>query len=123
MRCPICGAEIADSAEFCPKCQNRMPGQAPNQPGLAWGAALIGLLAGFATGILLVFITLEWWPGPPFILAAFLVYGLGLAVLLICILGKGLFPKGTRPHLTPFSIAFTAAYYFASIGYLMWLVG
>lgn len=122
MNCPICGAEIVETTEFCPKCLNRMPGQPSHQPGLPWGAVLVGVLLGFSVGLLMVVFALDW-PGPPFLPAALLLYGLGLAVLLLGTLGKGLFPESIRPQLTPFSVAFTIAYYVSSVGYLSALVG
>jgi len=122
MKCPICGAENVETAEFCKACTNRIPGRLSPHPMLQTGAVVTGILAGSVVGLFMAAMT-PYWPGPPYLPAMILVYGLGLVVLLVCQIWTGLFPERMRAHLSPFSVAFTSAYYILLIGYLMILVG
>lgn len=116
MRCPICGAENAETATFCVACGNRIPWPPPPQPTRQFTVVATGLLAGSSVGYF-VGVMSQYWPGPPYLPYLALVYGLGVAVVFVCHLGEHLFPPKTRVYLSPLSVAFAVAYYFTYFGY------
>ncbi|MCU0852667.1 MAG: hypothetical protein MUC90_05375 [Thermoplasmata archaeon] len=122
MKCAICGAENPNDAEFCAGCRNRIPRISPEPPASRVWAWVAGLAVGSVIGLLMAAL-IPYWPGPPYIYAALLIYALGGGVFLVLQLSKGLFREDARPHITPFSTGFVVTYYVFLIGYLMYLVG
>ena len=117
-KCPICHANNADNAGYCVSCGNRISRQSTPPPRNILAAVVVGVILGLFAGPLMAITSLSW-PGPPYIVPLVLIYGLGVAVLIVCVFGEHLFPVEMRTYLTPFSTSFAGTYYIACFGYLL----